>query len=391
MKVIFVVQGEGRGHMTQAISLKEILDKAGHEVMCCLIGQLKGEENNYNLLKEQLSCPVKTFASPNIYYSKKTGHMSLVRTITNGILHFGRFFSNLRVIKDTVDQYEADVVINFYDLLGGFYNMFLNHSKVPFIAVAHQYFLSHKSFDYPVNQRFNKMFLMLNSAITSFMADKVLALSFKEEQVRNYGNKVVMPPLIRERIKQVQAQTKEDYILAYCSQPYMVEDLMGWSKDDDRIKCYTSSQLKSTTLLERHNIELKKIHPETFLMDMLYCDQVFTTSGFESICEAGYLGKKITIVPMRNHYEQLCNAHDAERVGIAFRMSKDAEQNMDIECFRNWVDKSPSEFLREIKSTIVDKRRPNAIKKLATNGTKSISLAILNILKPFYPSCRPTL
>ena len=32
MKFLFIVQGEGRGHLTQAITLEEILRRNGHEV-----------------------------------------------------------------------------------------------------------------------------------------------------------------------------------------------------------------------------------------------------------------------------------------------------------------------------------------------------------------------
>ena len=38
-KFLFVVQGEGRGHLTQAISLSEILTSAGHEVVAVLVGK----------------------------------------------------------------------------------------------------------------------------------------------------------------------------------------------------------------------------------------------------------------------------------------------------------------------------------------------------------------
>ena len=36
-----------------------------------------------------------------------------------------------------------------------------------------------------------------------------------------------------------------------------------------------------------------------------------TTAGFESICEALYLGKPVLLKPVKNHYEQECNANDA--------------------------------------------------------------------------------
>ena len=33
MKFLFIVQGEGRGHLTQAITLESILRRSGHEVV----------------------------------------------------------------------------------------------------------------------------------------------------------------------------------------------------------------------------------------------------------------------------------------------------------------------------------------------------------------------
>ena len=39
MKFLFIVQGEGRGHLTQAITLEEILLRNGHEVVEVLVGK----------------------------------------------------------------------------------------------------------------------------------------------------------------------------------------------------------------------------------------------------------------------------------------------------------------------------------------------------------------
>ena len=38
MKYLFIVQGEGRGHLTQAISLSQMLRRQGHEVVEVLVG-----------------------------------------------------------------------------------------------------------------------------------------------------------------------------------------------------------------------------------------------------------------------------------------------------------------------------------------------------------------
>lgn len=39
MKILFIVQGEGRGHLTQAISMEKLLRSSGHEVVEVLVGK----------------------------------------------------------------------------------------------------------------------------------------------------------------------------------------------------------------------------------------------------------------------------------------------------------------------------------------------------------------
>ena len=57
-------------------------------------------------------------------------------------------------------------------------------------------------------------------------------------------------------------------------------------------------------------------HPlddKAFLEHMAGCRAYASTAGFESICEAMYMGKPILMVPA--HIEQECNAHDAMLAG----------------------------------------------------------------------------
>ena len=64
MKVVFVVQGEGRGHMTQAITMKELLSSNGHEVTKVLVGRSKSRTLP-DFFRRSIGAEVKTFYSPN--------------------------------------------------------------------------------------------------------------------------------------------------------------------------------------------------------------------------------------------------------------------------------------------------------------------------------------
>ena len=59
-----------------------------------------------------------------------------------------------------------------------------------------------------------------------------------------------------------------------------------------------------------------------FLRQMAGCKAYASTAGFESICEAMYLGKPIMMVPA--HIEQDCNAYDASLSGAGI-VSNDFE------------------------------------------------------------------
>lgn len=73
MKVIFVIQGEGRGHLTQALALKQMLLHEGHEVVKVLVGKSKNRvipeffQNKIGtpieVLTVRISCRLRTTAS----------------------------------------------------------------------------------------------------------------------------------------------------------------------------------------------------------------------------------------------------------------------------------------------------------------------------------------
>ena len=64
MKFLFIVQGEGRGHLTQAITLEEMLLRNGHEVVEVLVGE-SSSRILPGFFNRNIQAPVKRFISPN--------------------------------------------------------------------------------------------------------------------------------------------------------------------------------------------------------------------------------------------------------------------------------------------------------------------------------------
>ena len=57
------------------------------------------------------------------------------------------------------------------------------------------------------------------------------------------------------------------------------------------------------------------INQKQFNQSLITCHGIITGGGFETPAEALYLGKNILSIPIRNHYEQECNAAALKKNG----------------------------------------------------------------------------
>ena len=106
------------------------------------------------------------------------------------------------------------------------------------------------------------------------------------------------------------------------------------------------------------NLKFHQISGEKFLNLLRDCSTYISTAGFDSICEAAYLQKNILMVPTKNHYEQLGNANDAVRAGLATMDSffnidlalekQKTRQDNSSRVFKNWVDTKSDKILEVI-------------------------------------------
>lgn len=65
-----------------------------------------------------------------------------------------------------------------------------------------------------------------------------------------------------------------------------------------------------------HNVTVHPVGNEPFLQSLESCYGVLTSAGFETCAESIYLGKKLMVVPIKNQYEQLCNAIALQKMGV---------------------------------------------------------------------------
>jgi uncharacterized protein (TIGR00661 family) len=327
-KVLFLVQGEGRGHLTQAISLSQTLRDADYQLVAVLVGGA-AERPIPAFFHEQIQAPVEAFPSPNLVFNSD-GKVDFKKTVTHHLPRIFRFGKSLEQINEAIKRYQPDLILNFYEILGGFYNG-LYRPAIPMVCIGHQYLFFHSEFQFPSKGRMDRFLVNFNSRLTALRAKRLLALSF--DSLENQPNKLVyvVSPLLRHDIHSLTASQKE-YILVYLNHPALYAQILEWHQQHPEVvlHCFWS---KPDALPEEkidETLTLHRLDGAKFLEMMSGCKALVTTAGFESVCEAMYLDKPVMVVPI--HYEQACNAADAERVGAGV-----AAERFDLSILMNYL------------------------------------------------------
>lgn len=344
MKILFTVQGEGRGHLTQAHTLSKILRNEGHEITAVVVGKSKSRKLPQFFL-DKIGAEVHLAESPNFLPAGKDGHAPVARSIAWNIVRLPRFASGIRKIRQLAAS--ADVVVNFYEILTGL-AFGLGGLTTPLVCVGHQYLLLHPDFRLPAGHRGQLAMLNFFTRLTALRARRLLALSFRQMPRPTAGRTTVVPPLIREEVKNV-APTRGGYLHGYLLNSTLAAEVEAWHNrhPDVPLHFFWDRTIGGETRYGR-NLTFHGLDDTAFIRFMAGARAFATTAGFESVCEAMYLGKPTLMVP--THIEQLCNAVDAEAAGAGVRAEHfdldllNSLQPKPNERFRTWADRAETLF-----------------------------------------------
>jgi len=308
MKYLFVVQGEGRGHFTQALSLKSTLERNGHEVVAVMVGG-SPKRTLPLFFTEKINSEIIQFQSPNFLPTPKGKHSSLLISILYNLMLLPVYIQSVLTIRHTIREKQPDVVINFYELLcGATYGLF--KPRQPMINVAHQYYFLTPAFNYTGNDTWQFNLLNFYSRLTTLNSLKILALSFRADDNLHYGKISIVPPLLRQEVLN-QEVSDGDYVHGYMLNSGFAGELTTWSNNNPTQLIHFFWDKKKARQIEMLTpmLTMHKLSDSLFLQYMAGCRAYATTGGFESVCEAMYMQKPVLMIP--THIEQECNVIDA--------------------------------------------------------------------------------
>ena len=314
-KFVFVVQGEGRGHLTQAMAVYESLIAEGHQVLALLIGTTKGKDLPA-YVKERLRTHIIPIESPHFIKDKSNRSISLIRTAWHTLRHLRTYRHSIRLIRHIVQQHRPDILINFYDpLVGMAAKIYSLQTKI--VSVAHQYLYLHPDFHFPKGSSFRNMWMIKNyTALTAAGSDALLALSFYPMQQMKHKHLHVCPPLLRKEIAEQEVFAGKHMLVYIVNAGYM-KNIIRWHEQhrEVEIHCFTDSAAVKGKWEYHEGLYFHSLDDRKFLYYMANAAALVTTAGFESVCEAMFMGKPVMMVPVENHFEQWCNARDAASCG----------------------------------------------------------------------------
>ena len=358
-KYLLFVQGEGRGHMTQAITLHDLLIEKGHEISGIVLGS-SGKRDIPEFFFKHMKAPILQLQSPNFVTDKKNKSINVTKSVIHGFKNLKIYKESLKKIDELIKITKPDVIVNFFDLLAGLYYR-LYKPNIPHLCIAHQYIYLHPEFKFPDGKKVDQFAIKIFTKITSTGSNKKLALSFYDlKETKN--DVTVVPPLLRNQVFELNAEKSEHYLIYLVNNGYF-DEIADWhnKNQDVELHCFTDNPqyIHSNYNFNKNKLFVHPINDKLFLEKMSGARGLATSAGFESVCEAMYLGKPVLMVPIKGHYEQFCNSRDAHKAGAGiyadtFELSKlqkyTEQHNYENPHFKLWIANAKEKIYKEIES-----------------------------------------
>jgi len=312
MKILYGIQGTGHGHISRA---RELLPELSRYAKVDIL--VSGYASQLNINQ-----PVKYRKYGISLNYDARGGVSVLDTLRN--LRPKQFISDVQSIS--IGDY--DLVVSDYEPVTAWA---ARQSKIPSIGLSHQAaFLSSKT------PRPDQKSFMAESILQHFSpCDVPMGFHFKRY------DKFIEPPIIRSGIRELQTRPGSHitvYLPAFDTQ--VLQKLFApFSNVDWHI---FSPNCKRPRW--EGNCRIHPIAHQPFLQSLAGCRGVMCSAGFETCAEAMYLGKKLLAVPIRNQYEQACNAAALEKSGVT--VLQNLEQQLDE--IENWLVKDKRPVIEEI-------------------------------------------
>lgn len=301
LKILYAIQGTGNGHVIRAREIIPIIRKYGD--LDLLISGTQADID--------LGFPVKFKFKGFSFIFGKNGGVDLKSTWKK--MNLFRLYKDIQSLQ--VKDY--DVIIHDFEPVAAWACKMRRKNS---ISLSHQCSLLFPEVPTIKNDIFGKLVLKYYAPST-----EKFGFHFKSY------NSNIFTPVIRREIRDALPTNLKHYTVylpAY-SDEYLTNILLGFP--DIAWQVFTKHSTKKYTI---DNIQFCPVDSTEFTASLISCEGLLTGAGFESPSEALHLGKKLLCIPMKNQYEQQCNARSLENIGVPIIWKS---LKNDLEKLKNWL------------------------------------------------------
>ncbi len=284
MKILYAIQGTGNGHLSRARDIVPLLQRHGQVDL-----MVSGTQADVSLpfeIKYQLRGWSFVFG--------RRGGVDLWATYKN--THTRKLRLEIRELPITA----YDLVINDFEPVSAWA---CQMRQKPCVALSHQAAVLAPNVPQP------KVIDPVGRMVLKAYAPATVAYGFHFARF----NENLFTPVIRQQVRQL-VPTNAGHYTVYLP-AYGDERLLRClgRLDDVRWEVFSKRCRQATRY---GHVWLRPIDNDAFLQSMASSAGVLCGAGFETPAEALFLGKKLLVVPMKNQYEQQCNAAALAHLGV---------------------------------------------------------------------------
>lgn len=294
-RIIYGVQGNGRGHAIRALTIARRFPR--HEFLFLT------HTDGIPVLNREY----RTVRCPNPETPVRGHRVAGLEMAKSNLRFWARRNRILKSVVGRFEDFKPDVAITDYEY---FVPVAARKLGVPCLSIDHQHIVTGWSHDVPMSQVPSYVGAFIAARAFFSAASEYLVVSFfRPPRPRTDMPAKHVPPLLRDRVL-AERKTDGEHVLAYQSTSTFGRFLPFLRSTGRPVVVYGLNAAGRDG-----NLVFREFSEENFLTDLASCAYVVCGGGHTLISEALHFGKPVISFPIDNIFEQFLNAHYLEKLG----------------------------------------------------------------------------
>ena len=300
MRIVYGVQSTGRGHLSRLLGLKPLFDRDGHELFVIISGYDNPPEYFVDAL-HGVRC--EQFQGLSMI-EDGAGGVSKRATMKAFARHLPGLFESFHRAHEMISAFVPDLIVSDFDPITG----------SPFVApgtfkvgIGNEAILSHAAAVRPPKAKLERFNVNVVRKLFTSGVDVLLGCHFYPLD----GS--CLPPILRPEVLDATVENR-GHLVVYNAFRGLLAPVLDYAERHPGRSIIVYGDTPPTQG-SPENVRYE-LDPGRFIEDLATCSAYVGTAGFQSICEAFYLGKKVVVRPITGHYEQHWNAAQLKMHGM---------------------------------------------------------------------------